>query len=160
MRKRGFFFVLLAAASLCLLGAARPAEAQSRSEGRPVGAYLNIGYININSQPRWLTIGPELELRLGRALSLDPDVAIWFRDSFGGSVHLVPGVTANLRFRHAFVGGGVIRRISDWGDQAGGTLVPKFHAGLTTGPARLSACLLFLTRTDTFVLGLNLGFGL
>ncbi len=116
--------------------------------------------MNINSQPRWVALGPELELRLGRVLSLNPEVSIWLRDSFGGGLDLVPGATVNFRFRRAFVGGGAVRRISYWEEQAGGTLVPKAHAGMTLGPARLSAALLFLTRSDTFVLGLNFGFQL
>lgn len=153
-------FLVFILAAVVLLGAARPAEAQFRESSGPFGLYLNIGYVNINSQPRWLAIGPELELRLGRVLSLNPDVSIWFRDSFGGSVYLVPGVTANLRYRYFFFGGGMIRRISDWTEEAGGSFVPKFHAGLSAGPARLSVVLLFLGRTDTFVLGLNLGFRL
>lgn len=151
--------IALLAATLVLLGAARPAEAQYRRADRPLGLYLNLGYMNINSRPRWVTIGPELELRLGRVLSFNPDISIWFRDTFGGTVHFVPGATVNLRFRYVFVGGGAVRRISDWSEQADGAFVPKVHAGLTSGPARLSAVLLFLGRTDTFVLGLNLGFG-
>ncbi len=152
--------VVLTAMAALLLGAARPAEAQYRRTEGPLGLYLNIGYMNVNSQPRWVALGPELELRLGRVLSLDPEISIWFRDSFGGSVDIVPGATANLRFRNAFVGGGAVRRIPYWQDQAGGTLVPKAHAGMALGPARLSAVLLLLTRTDTFVLGLNFGFRL
>lgn len=152
-------FVVWAAGVFVLLGAARPTKAQYRGANRPIGLYFNLGYMNINSHPRWLTFGPELELRIGRVLSLNPEVSIWFRDSFGGSVHLVPGATFNFQFRRFFVGGGAVRRISDWAEQADGTFVPKFHAGLTSGPARLSAVLLFLGRTDTFVLGLNLGFG-
>jgi hypothetical protein len=158
MKRTGPSITLLAAA-VVLLCAARPAGAQYRRAGGPVGFTLNIGYMNINSQPRWVTVGPELELRLGRVLSLNPDVSIWFRDSFGGSVYLVPGATVNFRLKHFFFGGGAVRRISYWEDQVNGAFVPKVHAGLTTGPARLSAVLLFLGRTDTFVLGLNLGFG-
>lgn len=152
--------VVLTAMAALLLGASRPAEAQYRRADGPIGLYLNIGYMNINSQPRWVALGPELELRLGRVLSLNPEVSIWLRDSFGGSLDLVPGATVNVRFRRAFIGGGAVRRISYWEEQADGTLVPKAHAGMTLGPARLSAALLFLTRTDTFVLGLNFSFRL
>lgn len=152
--------IVMSATLALLLGASRPADAQYRRADSPVGLYLDIGYININSQPRWVAIGPELELRLGRVLSLNPELSIWFRDSFGGSLDLVPGATVNVRFKHAFVGGGAVRRISYWEEQADGTLVPKAHAGIAMGPARLSAALLFLTRSDTFVLGLNFGFQL
>lgn len=160
MKRIGMPAVLLAAAVVLLLsGAWRPAEAQYRRAERPIGVYLNIGYMNLNSIPKWLTVGPELELRLGRVLSLNPDVSIWFRDSFGGSVHLVPGASANFRLGYFFIGGGAVRRISDWADRADGTFVPKLHGGFATGPVRISAAILFLNRTDTFVFGLNIGLG-
>jgi hypothetical protein len=64
----------------------------------------------------------------------------------------------NFRIKRFFLGGGVVRRISDWTEEAGGTVVPKFQAGYASGPVRLSVILLLLDRTDTFVLGLNFGF--
>ncbi len=140
------------------LAAARPAEAQFRERNRPIGLYIDLGYMNLNSVPKWVTLGPELELRLGRVLSINPEVSFWFRSSFGDAVHIVPGGTVNIRIRSFFVGGGVIRRISDWAEEAGGTVVPKFQAGYASGPVRLSVALLLLNRTDHFVLGLNFGF--
>jgi hypothetical protein len=151
---------LVAAASFVLLGAARPAEAQGRGGNKIFGFYLNLGYTGIGSFPRWLTFGPELELRLGRALSINPEVSVWFRDSFGGSVYLVPGATVNFRSRHFFIGGGAIRRISEWEGQADGTLVPKVQAGFAQGPARLSGFLLYLDGTEALVFGINFGFRL
>ncbi|MCX6569053.1 MAG: hypothetical protein NT147_08415 [Candidatus Aminicenantes bacterium] len=150
--------LLIASAMLIGLAAARPAEAQFREWNRPIGLYIDLGYMNLNSVPKWLTLGPELELRLGRNLSLNPEVSFWFRSSFGDTVSIVPGGTVNLRIRGFFVGGGVIKRISDWTEEAGGTVVPKFQAGYASGPVRLAVALLLLNRTDHFVIGLNFGF--
>jgi hypothetical protein len=149
---------LIAAGMLLGLAAARPAEAQYRERNRPVGLYIDLGYMNLNSVPKWITLGPELELRLGKVITINPEVSFWFRSSFGDTVSIVPGGTINLRIRSFFIGGGVIRRISDWAEEAGGTVVPKFQAGYASGPVRLSVILLLLNRTDNFVLGLNFGF--
>jgi len=140
------------------LAAARPAEAQFRERNRPIGLYIDLGYMNLNSVPKWVTLGPELELRLGRVMSINPEVSFWFRSSFGDTVYIVPGGTVNLRIRSFFVGGGVIKRVSDWADEASGSVVPKFQAGFASGPVRLAVTLLLLNRTDHFVLGLNFGF--
>ena len=149
---------MIAAGMFIGLAAARPAEAQFRERYRPIGLYIDLGYMNLNSVPKWITLGPELELRLGKVLSINPEVSFWFRSSFGDTVHIVPGGTINLRLRSFFFGGGVIRRISDWAEEAGGSIVPKFQAGYASGPVRLTAALLLLNRTDNFVLGLNFGF--
>jgi len=149
---------MITAGMLLGLAAARPAEAQFRERNRPVGLYIDLGYMNLNSVPKWITLGPELELRLGKVISINPEVSFWFRSSFGDTVSIVPGGTINLRIRSFFIGSGVIRRISDWAEEAGGTVVPKFQAGYAAGPVRLSVILLLLNRTDNFVLGLNFGF--
>ena len=149
---------MIAAGMFIGLAAARPAEAQFRERYRPIGLYIDLGYMNLNSVPKWITLGPELELRLGKVLSINPEVSFWFRSSFGDTVHIVPGGTINLRLRSFFFGGGVIRRISDWAEEAGGSIVPKFQAGYASGPVRLTVALLLLNRTDNFVLGLNFGF--
>jgi len=149
---------MITAGMLLGLAAARPAEAQFRERNRPVGLYIDLGYMNLNSVPKWITLGPELELRLGKVISINPEVSFWFRSSFGDTVSIVPGGTINLRIRSFFIGGGVIRRISDWAEEAGGTVVPKFQAGYASGPVRLSVILLLLNQTDNFVLGLNFGF--
>ena len=140
------------------LAAARPAGAQSRKNERLLGVYINLGYVNLNSYPKWIALGPELELRAGRVVSFNPELSVWIRNSFGSSVHIVPGLTVNFRIKRFFLGGGVVRRISDWAEEAGGTVVPKFQAGYASGPVRLSVILLLLNRTDNFVLGLNFGF--
>jgi len=98
--KRTVTSIALLAASAVLLGAVRPAEAQDRGGKEVFGFYLNLGYAGIGGFPRWLTFGPELELRLGRTLSVNPEASVWFRDSFGGSVYLVPGATVNFRSRY------------------------------------------------------------
>ena len=149
---------LIAAGMLFGLAAARPAGSQSRENERPLGVYINLGYVNLNSYPKWIALGPELELRAGRVVSFNPELSVWIRNSFGSSVHIVPGLTVNFRIKRFFLGGGVVRRISDWAEEAGGTVVPKFQAGYASGPVRLSVILLLLNRTDYFVLGLNFGF--
>jgi hypothetical protein len=151
---------MIAAGMFFGLAAARPAGAQFREGGRPLELYVDIGYMNINSAPKWMTLGPELELHLGNVISINPEVSFWFR-SFGGSgIQIVPGGTLNLRLQQFFVGGGVIRKISDWAEEADGSIVPKFQAGYASGPIRLSVVLLLLNQNDTFVLGLNFGFRL
>ena len=149
---------LIAAGMLLGLAAARPAGAQSRENGRALGVYINLGYVNLNSYPKWIALGPELELRAGRVVSFNPELSVWIRNSYGSSVHIVPGLTVNFRIKRFFLGGGVVRRISDWTEDAGGWLVPKFQLGYMSGPVRLTVALLLLNRTDTFVLGLNFGF--
>ena len=149
---------MIAAGMFIGLAAARPAGAQSRKNERPLGVYINLGYVNLNSYPKWIALGPELELRAGRVVSFNPELSVWIRKSFGSSVHIVPGLTVNFRIKRFFLGGGVVRRISDWAEEAGGTVVPKFQAGYASGPVRLSVILLLLNRTDNFVLGLNFGF--
>ena len=158
MTKRRALIGVAAAAALILLAAAPPAQAQFRERRRPVSLAVDIGYMNINSHPRWLTLGAELELRLGRVFSLNPEISFWLRDAPNAGLQVVPGGTANLRLGRFFIGGGAVRRISDWSEQAGGTFVPKAQAGLVLGPARFSAVMLFLNRTDTFVLGLVFSF--
>jgi len=149
---------LIAAGMLFGLAGARSAGAQSRESGRPLGVYINLGYVNLNSYPKWIALGPELELRAGRVVSFNPELSVWIRNSFGSSVHIVPGLTVNFRIKRFFLGGGVVRRISDWAEEAGGMVVPKFQAGYASGPVRLTVALLLLNRTDNFVLGLNFGF--
>ncbi|MBE3111211.1 MAG: hypothetical protein IMZ46_11995 [Acidobacteria bacterium] len=149
---------MIAAGMLLGLATARPAGAQSRENERPLGFYINLGYVNLNGYPKWIALGPELELRLGKTVSFNPELSVWLRDSFGNSAHVVPGVTVNFRLRHFFFGGGVVRRISDWAEDAGGWLVPKFQLGYLSGPTRLSLSLHYLNRTDDIVLGLNFGF--
>jgi hypothetical protein len=149
---------IIAGGMLFGLAAARPAGAQSRESGRALGVYINLGYVNLNSYPKWIALGPEIELRAGRVVSFNPELSVWIRNSYGNSVHIVPSLTVNFRIKRFFLGGGVVRRISDWAEEAGGTVVPKFQAGYASGPVRLSVALLLLNRTDNFVLGLNFGF--
>lgn len=148
----------LAAVILLFAALALPARAQFRPRSGPLSLSFDIGYMNINSHPRWVTLGAGLQVRLGRALSLDPEVALWVRDFLTSAIHFVPGGTVNLHLGGFFLGGGAVRRISEWTEQASGSLVPKLQAGFEPGPVRLAAVLLFLDRTDTFVLGLTFGF--
>jgi hypothetical protein len=152
--------IMIAAGMLLGLAAARPAGAQSRENERPLGLYIDLGYVNLNSYPKWIALGPELELRLGKVVSFNSELSVWFRDSFGSSVRVVPGLTVNFRLRRFFFGGGMVRRISDWTENAGGRLVPKFQMGYLSGPTRLSLSLHYLNRTNDIVLGLNFGFRL
>lgn len=151
---------MVAAGMLLGLAAARPAEAQSRENERPLGFYIDLGYVNLNSYPKWIALGPELELRAGKVVSFNPELSVWLQDSFGSSVHIVPGLTVNFRIKRFFLGGGAVRRISDWTEDAGGRLVPKFQLGYLSGPAKLALSLYYLNRTNDIVLGLNFGFRL
>ena len=153
-------FLFIAAGLAIALASPVPAGAQNRGENKPLGYYINLGYMNLNSYPKWVTLGPELELRLGRVFSINPELSFWFRDFFGDTVHIVPGGTVNLRLRRFFIGGGAVRRISDWVEEAGGALVPKFQAGYAAGPVKLGLALLLLSRTDDFIVGASLGIGI
>jgi len=153
--------VIFIAAGLALaLALPAPVGAQTRRNQRAIGFYVNLGYMNLNSYPKWVTLGPELELRLGRAVTVNPELSLWLRDFFGDTVHIVPGGTVNLRLRSFFVGGGAVRRISDWSEEAGGWWVPKFQAGYAGGPVKVGVSLLLLDRTDEFIVGLTLGIGI
>jgi hypothetical protein len=152
--------VLIAASLFVALALPVPAWAQPRRDRRPIGLYVNLGYMNLNSYPKWVTLGPELEVRLGRAVTVNPELSFWLRDFFGDTVHIVPGGTVNLRLRSFFVGGGAVRRISDWAEEAGGWWVPKLQAGYAGGPVKIGVCLLLLNRTDDFIVGATLGIGL
>lgn len=132
-------FALMIAAGLVLgLAAAPPVWAQPERTERPLGLYIDIGYINLSQPPHWLALGPELEWRLAKPLTINPDVALWIQDSFRSSVRVVPGVTMNLRFNRVFVGGGLVYRVPEWAIGTGSKIVPKLHAGLLMGPARLA----------------------
>jgi hypothetical protein len=151
---------MIAAGMLLGLAAARPAEAQSRENERPLGVYINLGYVNLNGYPKWIALGPELELRAGKVVTFNPELSVWIRNSYGTSVHIVPGLTVNFRIKRFFLGGGVVLRISDWTEFAGSWLVPKFQLGYLSGPARLALTLYYLSQTNDIVLGLNFGFRL
>lgn len=137
MRKRTIA-LRVAAGLVAGLAVAAAAWAQPERTQRPLGLYIDIGYINISQPPHWLALGPELEWRVAKPLTVNPDVAIWIRDSFRSTVRVVPGITANLRFNRVFVGGGVVYRVSEWATETTSKIVPKLQAGLQTGPARFA----------------------
>jgi hypothetical protein len=152
--------VLVIAAGIVLAAAGAPGWAQRSMDARPVQLYVDLGYVNLFSYPKWMNLGPELELRLGSMITVNPDVAVWFSQSFRGNVKLVPGATANLRFRRFFVGAGAVRRVSEWSTSASGWLVPKVQAGYFAGPARLTVSALYLNTTKDVILGMTIGFGI
>jgi hypothetical protein len=158
--RRKTIVVMIAASAVLLAAAARPALAQRRMDMSPVQLYADLGYIDLFSYPKWMTIGPELELRLGRMITVNPEVAVWFSQSFRGNAKLVPGATANLRFRRFFVGAGAVRRVSEWSTSASGWLVPKVQAGYLAGPARLTVSALYLNTTKEVIIGMTIGFGI
>ena len=152
--------VMIAAGAVFMAAAARPAAAQRRLDTRPIQLYIDLGYVNLFSYPKWMAIGPELELRLGGVVTVNPEVAVWFSQSFRGNAKLVPGATANIHFRRFFVGAGAVRRVADWSASASGWLVPKVQAGYFAGPARLTVSALYLNTTKDVILGMTIGFGI
>jgi len=160
MRKNAFA-IALAAASI-FIAAARPAAAQRRPDTRPVKLAIDIGFVNLFDQPKWMALGPELEIRLGPRFSLNPEVSVWIDQAFRGSarVKVVPGATANVRIGRFSVGGGAIRRVAEWSEMAGGTVLPKVQVGYLTGPTRLTAYALYLNTTDDVVVGLTISMGI
>jgi hypothetical protein len=148
-----------AAGLLFLAGAALPASAQSRLDTRPVQLYVDFGYVNLFTYPKWISLGPEIEFRLGRLVTFNPEAAIWVRQNAGNTVRFVPGATVNLRFSHFYVGGGAVGRVSDWETMAGGWLVPKAQIGYFSGPGRLTFSLFYLSTAKDVAAALTIGFG-
>ena len=95
----------IAAAGLLAAAPALPARAQARLDTRPVTFLVDLGYVNLTDYPKWIALGAEVDLRLGRFLSVNPEASIWLRQSRGGTVQFVPGVTANVRLGRFFFGG-------------------------------------------------------
>ncbi len=158
--------LMLAAVAVLATVAAQPSWAQPRLDTRPVQLYVDLGYVNLFSYPKWFNLGPELEVRLGRFFSVNPEVSIWIGQSFGRKVQVVPGATANFRLGRFFVGGGVIHRISDWPENGSiapidrGWLLPKAQIGYFAGPARLTLSILFVGGANDVAAGLTIGMGL
>ena len=135
--KRSVGFLIMAGLVVGL--AATPSIwAQPERTERPLGLYIDVGYINLNEPPHWLALGPELEWRLAKPLTINPDVALWIQDSFRSSLRVIPGITMNLRFNRVFVGGGLVYRVPEWAIDTNSKVVPKLQAGLLMGPARLA----------------------
>ena len=149
-----------AVAAVLSLAAALPAAAQPRLNTRPVQLYVDLGYVNLFTYPKWISLGPEIEFRLGPLVTFNPEAAIWVRQNAGSSVRFVPGATVNLRFRNFFVGGGAVGRVSDWETMAGGWLVPKAQIGYFAGPGRLTLSLYYLNTAKDVAAALSLGFGI
>jgi hypothetical protein len=156
----------IAAAAVFMAASAVPGAAQDRPEAPPVLLYVNLGYVNLFSYPKWISLGPEFELRLCRLVTVNPDVALWIAQSFGRKVRVVPGATVNLRFRRFFVGAGAVGRIPEWAgaetgaERAGGWLVPKAQVGYLAGPTRLAVSLLYLSGSKDVVAAATIGIGI
>lgn len=152
--------LMIVAATVFVAAAARPVVAQPQLDTRPVQLFVDIGYVNLFSYPKWINLGPELELRLGRLVTVNPDVSLWISQSFGRKVKVVPGATVNLRIKRFFVGAGAVRRISDWTESAGGWLVPKAQIGYFAGPTRLTLSGFYLNTTKDVVAALTISMGI
>jgi hypothetical protein len=150
-------YACLAAAGLLLgLAGPRTAWAQPERTERPLGLFIDFGYINLSQPPHWLALGPELEWRLAKPLTINPDVAIWIQDSLRSEVRVVPGVTANLRFNRVFVGAGIVYRVAEWSVDTTSKIVPKIQAGVLMGPARLAVTVHLPGGDNDVILGLTI----
>lgn len=130
---------LMITAALALGTAVAPAAwAQPERTQSPLAVYIDFGYVNLSQPPHWLALGPELEWRLAKPLTINPEVALWINDSFRSTVRVVAGITANLRFNRIFVGGGLVTRVTEWSIDTNSQIVPKLQAGILMGPARLA----------------------
>ena len=145
---------------LILMGTARPAAAQPGLNTRPIHLYVDFGYVNLFTYPKWISLGPEVEFRLGRLVTFNPEAALWVRQNAGTAVSVIPGATVNLRFRNFSIGGGAVGRVSDWRPMAGGWLVPKAQIGYFAGPGRLTLSLYYLSTAKDVVAAMTLGFGI
>ncbi len=133
------------------------ARKRDRDQDRAIQVFLNIGYINLFDHPRWMTLGSDVEVRLGKGLNLSPEVSLWFRDFIGHDISVVPGITLNLRLRNFTAGGGLIRRASTLAGESEGSIVPKFQAGYHSGPVKITGILILLLDDPPFLLGLSVG---
>ncbi|MBN2266331.1 MAG: hypothetical protein JW775_11010 [Candidatus Aminicenantes bacterium] len=151
---------ILAAATALIAAVPRPALAQSGPEVKPIRFFLDFGYVNLFDRPKWLALGPDLEFRLGRSFSINPEVTVWLSQNFRGKAKIVPGATANVHIKRFSFGAGAVRRVSDWAEEAGGGIVPKVQVGYLVGATRLTLSCLYLSTTDDLVIGLTFGMAL
>jgi hypothetical protein len=149
--------ILLATAIVLGAAAAGPLQAQSPRDQRPLSVYIDIAYINLGTPPRWMALAPELEWRLARPLSINPEVALWFPDTFRGNVQIVPGATANFHLDRFFLGGGAVWRVPAWDPDANGRLVPKLQIGYLMGGAKIALTLHLPGGIYDAALGLSIG---
>jgi hypothetical protein len=154
--KRSLTFLVTAGLVLGLAAAA-PGWAQPERTERPLSLYIDIGYINLNEPPHWIALGPEIEWRLAKPVSINADVAIWLQDSFRSTVRVVPGLAANVRFNRFFVGAGAVWRIPEWAIDTTGKIVPKIQAGLLMGPAKLALTVHLPGGNNDAILGMTIG---
>ena len=153
--------VLLITAGVVLAAAAAPGWAQRRMDTSPVRLYVDLGYVNLFSYPKWMTIGPELELRLGRhvhdrsrRLGLDPAIGQRQRQARARG-DSEPPLPAFLRRR-----GGRSAGSATGANVGPGWLVPKVQVGYFAGPTRLTVSALYLNTTKDVILGMTIGFGI
>jgi hypothetical protein len=156
MTRKESVFTAVAGLVLGLL-AAGPVLAQPSRTQSPLGLYIDIAYINLGTPPRWMALGPELEWRAGRLITFNPEVALWFPDTFRGAIQIVPGVTVNLRFNRIFFGGGVVGRVPAWSGETDSWIVPKFQMGLLMGPAKIALTLHVPGAGNDVAFGLTIG---
>jgi hypothetical protein len=149
---------ILLAAGLAIAIAAAPAGAQYRGpDTAPVRFYADIGYVNLFDYPKWLTLGPEVEFRLGRVVSLNPELMFWIRESRGSNLDVVPGATLNFRLNRLTLGFGGMLKVGDWAEAASGAIVPKVQFGYLAGPTRIGVSLYYLNTTDQVVIAFSFG---
>lgn len=150
--------VILIAAAIALVAVAAPARAQYRGpDTAPVRFYADIGYVNLFDYPKWLTLGPEVEFRLGRVVSLNPEVMLWIRESRGANLDVIPGATLNVRLDRFLIGVGGALKVGDWGEAASGAIVPKAQLAYMAGPTRLGLSLYYLNSTDQVIVAFSFG---
>lgn len=150
--------VLLFTIGILLAAGLTPAWAQYRGPDRaPVRFYADIGYVNLFAYPKWLSIGPEVELRLGPFLSLNPDAMLWVRESRSAHLSVIPGATLNLHIRRFVIGGGASFKVADWDEAAGGALVPKAQLGYEAGPTRLTFSFYYLSTSKEIAAAVSFG---
>jgi hypothetical protein len=164
MRHRPLLPTVLAA--IVLLGALPPpASAQRPPDSRPVQIAIDLGYVNLFSYPKWFDIGPRLEIRLGRLLSLDPGATVWIGQSPAQKARIVPELTANVRLGRLRLGGGAVYRISEWpdsgieGEPSTGWLMPKAQIGYALGPTYVTFAVMFPGGREDVAAGLTLSMG-
>jgi hypothetical protein len=146
---------LLVLAAIVL--AAAPVSAQYRGPDRAsVRFYADIGYVNLFQFPKWLTLGPEVEFRLGRIATFNPEAMLWIRESRGAHVSVIPGATLNVRLNRFTIGAGGVLKVHDWDETAGGSIVPKAQIGYLAGPTRIGVQLLYLNTSKEVVVAFSL----
>jgi hypothetical protein len=155
--KRVLSLVLAAAIPGFLTPDLLPAQPQR------VGFLFNLGFMAKGRiAADWLTLGPELMIPLGKALSLNPEVTFWISNFGPGSYSVAPGALANFRAGHLSVGAGAVWRFGFSGYPNGDSaerISLKIQVGYGSRNSRIALIVIPLPTDNGVSFGLAIGIG-